>query len=314
MKHLRLLSIAIAVAGLASVAEAKPKSKAKAGAKAGAKTGAKAEAKAHVDKATKAHKEGKFDVALTELQAAYDIDPQPKLLFAIAQVQAKLGDCPAAVDNYNKFLGSTKDKQKQEVVKQAITACKDKPAGDAKPDKGDSSVFRKEKEKEKEKEATPPPPPLPAVEATPPAPPAPEPTPAPAQTPTPPPSPSPITKFDEPPKAPAPAPHHKRFYRDILGDVLVLAGVGAGAYSYIEYRAATKDLDDAEKQNSIDAYNDLVASAHDKRKLSVIFAGGGVALFGAGVLRWALHGSGESHAVAIVPTHSGGLITWSGGF
>lgn len=302
MQHLRLLSIAIAVAGLASVADAKPKAKAK----------GKGNAKAHIDKATKAHKEGKFDVALTELQAAYDIDPQPKLLFAIAQVQVKLDDCPAAIDNYNKFLESTKDKQKQEVVKQAIAACKDKDkaVAEPKPDKPDSSVFRKDKDKDKEKEPAPPPAPE-VIEATPPAPPAPEPTPAPPPAPTP----LPITKFDEPTRpAPAPTPHHKAFYRDILGDVLVLAGVGVGAYSFIEYRAATKDLDNAEHASSIDAYNDLVNSAHDKRKMSVVFAGGGVVLLGAGILRYALRSDGESHRVALVPTHSGGLITWTGGF
>src|SRR4051794_16867061 len=111
MKQLRYLSIAIALGALASPALAKPKAK--------GKGKPAATAKVHIDKATKAHKEGKFDVALTELQAAYEIDPQPKLVFAIAQVQAKLGDCPSAVDSYTKYLSTTKDKQKQAVVKQA---------------------------------------------------------------------------------------------------------------------------------------------------------------------------------------------------
>src|SRR4051812_4431964 len=134
MQH-RLLSIAITISALVSAADAKPK---KAKAKPTQQTAA---AKVHVDAATKAHKEGKFDTALTELQIAYDLSPEPKLLFAIAQVQAKLGDCSSAVDNYTKFLESTKDKKKQDVVKQAIAGCKPKDTPIAsKPDEG---VFRK---------------------------------------------------------------------------------------------------------------------------------------------------------------------------
>ena len=63
--------------------------------------------KAHIDKAMKAHKEGKFDVALEELKAAYALDPKPDLLFAIAQVYVKLDKCPDAISYYEKFLAST---------------------------------------------------------------------------------------------------------------------------------------------------------------------------------------------------------------
>src|SRR5262249_8558361 len=43
----------------------------------------KAEAKAHVERATAAHAAGRFADALEELTAAYGLDPQPELLFAI---------------------------------------------------------------------------------------------------------------------------------------------------------------------------------------------------------------------------------------
>lgn len=238
-------------------------------------------AKSHIDKATKAHKDGKFDVALNELQAAYELEPQPKLLFAIAQVHAKLGDCDSAVDNYNKFLAATKDKSKHAVVKQAITACKPKVE----------------------------PPPPPPVEAEPPPPP--PPTPEPVVEPTPPP---PVVVAPKP--APVATITTKRpFYRDVLGDVLVLGGVAVGVVSFIEYRGALADLDEAERADNINAYNDLVGSAHDKRKITLVLAGGSVMLVAAGVLRFAIHGGGETRTkVAVIPTSSGGLITWSGGF
>lgn len=105
------------------------------------------------------------------------------------------------------------------------------------------------------------------------------------------------------------------FYRDLLGDVLVVGGVALGVASFVEYRGAVSDLDDAESAPSLDAYNDLVSSAHDKRNISLALAGAGAAFFISGVVRFAVHGGGETRTtVAVVPAKSGGLITWSGGF
>jgi hypothetical protein len=241
-------------------------------------------AKSHIDKATKAHKAGNFDVALTELQAAYEIEPQPKLVFAIAQVEAKLGNCDSAIEHYTQFLSSTKDKAKQAVVKQAIAACKPKLEE-----------------------------PTPVVEEPPP-PPAPEPAPAPVVEPTPPPpqAPAPIVVAPSPPMT---VTTKRPFYHDVLGDVLVVGGVAAGVVSFIEYRGAVADLDAAESAPSLTEYNDLVGKAHDNRNLSLAIAAGSAVLLVAGVVRFAMHGGGETRtAVAVVPTRSGGLITWTGGF
>lgn len=309
--HARL-SIAIAVLALATTADAKPKAK------------PKESAKSHIDKATKAHKDGKFDVALTELKAAYEIDPEPKLLFAIAQVYAKLDDCPNAIENYEKFLAKTKDKKKQEVVKEAIAACKSKPDpfASTKPvEPAKSDVFRKEKPADPTPAPTPTPTPTPAVTTTP-TPPV-ETPPPPVETPPPTPAPTPPPTPAEPPPAPAPimqqplppvAEGHSPFYKDILGDALVVGGVAAGVVSFVEYRGALAKLDDADHAATLVNYDSDVSDAHDKRRLSLILAGGSIALIGAGVVRFALHSHGESHRVALVPTSSGGLVTWSGGF
>lgn len=282
-------------------AEAKPKPKTKA-----------QSVKAHMNRAAKAHKAKKFEVALTELEAAYAIEPQPKLLFAIAQVQAKLDRCDGAIDNYEKFLASTKDKQKQSIVKQAIASCKTKIASATPPPEPTpatpperDSVFRDQKPIE----ATPPP-----AEQKPAEPPPPEPLAEPARIDddAPPSLGAPTTSRAETP----PSRGGKPWYKDVVGDALVVGGLAAGAASVFMYLKATGELDDAESAASLDQYEDLVARAHDHRTYAVIFAGAGVVLLGGGLLRYALHDSGETRpgGVAVAPTSDGAVVTWSGGF
>ncbi|MEJ7603483.1 MAG: tetratricopeptide repeat protein, partial [Kofleriaceae bacterium] len=71
--------------------------------------GPKDQAKKHLAAATRAHGDGKYDVALTELQAAYKLDPQPELLYAIGQVYAKLGECDEAKAHYDRVLAKNTD-------------------------------------------------------------------------------------------------------------------------------------------------------------------------------------------------------------
>ena len=52
---------------------------------------AKAEAKDHLKRAGIAHKEKRYDEALTELKISYTLDPQPALLYAIGQVYVARG-------------------------------------------------------------------------------------------------------------------------------------------------------------------------------------------------------------------------------
>jgi tetratricopeptide (TPR) repeat protein len=308
---MRKLATLLIVVATATTVDAKPKPK--------------GNVKAHMDKAAKAHKAGKFEVALTELQAAYAIDPQPKLVFAIAQVYAKLDDCEAAIDHYEKFNAITKDKSKQAVVKQAIDACKqklaDKPDKPDKPDKGDS-VFRAKKPPADE---------LPTADAKP------EPEqkideePAPIEKPAEPTKPAEpareIKAFDDPPPRAKPAPpasvsttttSRKAWYRDGLGDALVITGVGATIGSFFTYRAAQNELDAAEKESgtgSLARYDEHRSNAERNQLYTFVLAGGGIALVTAGVLRYTLRGDRrETRGVAIVPTSGGGTITWTGGF
>ncbi len=280
MKHTALAMIILAVA---AAADARPAGKSKQG------------VQTHMDRAAKAHKQGNYELALTELQAAYAIDAQPKLLYAIAQVYAKLDNCAAAIDHYEQFLAAVKDRSKQAVARQAIDACKQRLA--EKPDV---------------------PEPAPAAVEAPPSEPEPPPVPPPDEAPPPSSIDAPPARA-VPPEEPAPAivtrTTHSPWYRDVVGDVLVLGGVAATVGSIVMYRGAQSDLDSAEAATSLDSYTELRDGAERKQLYTFVLAGTGVALVTAGMLRYALRDSRrETRGVASVPTGSGGLITWSGGF
>jgi hypothetical protein len=106
----------------------------------------------------------------------------------------------------------------------------------------------------------------------------------------------------------------RAWYKDVVGDALVVGGVASGALSVVMYLKAKTELDDAESASSLVGYDHLVAQAHDHRTYAVIFAGAGVVLLGGGLLRYALHDSGETRGVALAPTSGGAVVTWGGGF
>lgn len=248
MKHLLLIA---ALCAVPLVAAAGPSAK------------DKKEAKKHRAAATEAHKQEKFDVALTELKAAYALDPQPDLLFAMGQVQVKLGNCPEAIMSYEQFVASTQTAEFVDAANEAIKACQDQLA------------------------AQPPPPPPPELK--------PEPAPA-------------------PPPPVATAPEGKPFYSDVVGDVLVGAGAVATVTGVSLYFSARGTIDDAEKAPTYAEQQSLVDDAHSKRMYAVILGSVGVAAIGVGVWHFTKSASTEKTAVALVPTTTGGLVTFAGRF
>jgi tetratricopeptide (TPR) repeat protein len=251
-----------------------------------ASANAKHDAKVHIAKATKAHQEGKFEVALDELLAAYKLDPQPELLFAIAQVYGKLDRCSDAVPYYEKFLAATKDTQATEIVNQAIDACKKQLAAAQPPPV--------------EEPPPPPPPPVKVDEPPPPPPKLDEPPPPPRREDTP-------LVVVEHPAGPTP------WYRDTLGDALVGGGVLAGVVSLVMYTSAGSDLDAAEASATLAEYNQHLDDANGKRTYSLVLAGAGVALVGAGIYHYTRRDAGKS-SMAVVPQRGGGLVVLTGGF
>ncbi len=217
------------------------------------------DAKAHVARATQAHKEGRYDDARVELEAAYALTPKPEMLYALGQVNAKLGRCGDATSYFQRFAATQHDPQVAKVIDQAIASCK--PAA---------------------------PPPAASTQEPPPASPAP-----PA----------------------AASPDSAVWYRDKLGDGLVLAGVTAAIVGLVEYRSAVSDLDDAEKTTMVTRYFELVGEAHDKRTTALVLTGVGSLLIAGGVVHYALRDRGaEVRGVAVAPAPGGGLVTYQGRF
>jgi hypothetical protein len=88
---------------------------------------ARASAKKHVEAATALHKHRHWAEALDELNTAYTLDPQPELLYAIAQLHVALGDCPQAITFYERFIASKPAAPREKIARQAIEVCKTNP-------------------------------------------------------------------------------------------------------------------------------------------------------------------------------------------
>ncbi len=84
----------------------------------------RAEAHQHVERATALHKEGRFADALVELDAAYALDPQPQLQFAMGQLHARLGECREAIAAYDRFLATHPARGPAAMATEAMAACK----------------------------------------------------------------------------------------------------------------------------------------------------------------------------------------------
>jgi uncharacterized membrane protein YidH (DUF202 family) len=280
---------------------------------AGALADKKDEAKTHVAKATKLHKDGHYDEARVELEAAYALDPKPDLLYAIGQVYAKLGKCSEATTYYKRFAATQKDPEVAKVVDQAIAACK--PASDP----GAAPATPSDN------------PPAPPAATTADKPPATETKPTtsdkhPATN-----KPAATTDksasatsrpqpFASTPQVQASGAEHQRepWYKDKLGDGLVLGGVVVTIVGLVEYGRARSDLDQAEDQTAttnLARYQELVDSAHGKRAAAVVLIGAGGALITAGIVHYVIHDrTMETRGIGVAPAHGGGVVTYEGRF
>jgi tetratricopeptide (TPR) repeat protein len=85
-----------------------------------------AAAKAKVDSAAVHYSNGEFGAALADMAEAYHLDPQPDLLYSMAQLEVELGDCAGAIAHYQHYLSTSPGAKAAEASKQAIHACQDK--------------------------------------------------------------------------------------------------------------------------------------------------------------------------------------------
>jgi tetratricopeptide (TPR) repeat protein len=245
--------------------------------------GNKEDAKAHIAKATRAHKEARYDDARAELETAYRLDPKPDLLYAIGQVDAKLGDCDEAIRYYRRFTATQSDPQVARIVDEAITACSPAPAA---PGSATASAE-------------------PATERPGAAPRKPR-----------------VARRTSPagtaPSVAVVASRPSPWYRDTVGGALVAGGAAATIVGLLEYRSALSDLDaagDRASTTTLERYHELVDSAHGKRTASIVLVGAGGALITAGVVRYVVRSPALEHReVGISPARGGGVVTYRGRF
>lgn len=84
---------------------------------------AKAAAKHHIAAARSLHAKHRLPEALAELEAAYALDPQPPLLFALGQIHVQLGRCERAGLFYRRFLATRPKPADARVAREAIAGC-----------------------------------------------------------------------------------------------------------------------------------------------------------------------------------------------
>jgi tetratricopeptide (TPR) repeat protein len=85
-----------------------------------------------VKEAEEQYKQGLFDDALAKLEQATRLSPDPSIVYDIAQIKRKRGDCAAALAGYNRYLETTAptDAQRRAATRWAteMKACVDKNA------------------------------------------------------------------------------------------------------------------------------------------------------------------------------------------
>lgn len=106
--HPALSGLAITIGSLVSVAHAE----------------SRPEADEHIATATALHAEAHYAEALVELEAAYALDPQPRLLYAQGQLHGLLGECTVATDFYERFLATKPSANATHLAREAIAACR----------------------------------------------------------------------------------------------------------------------------------------------------------------------------------------------
>ena len=254
----------------------------------------KAEAMEHVQRATAHHGNGKFVEALDELTRAFELDPEPGLLYAIAQVHVKLERCSEAITFYDRFLATNPEPKAASAAHEAIAICNTKvaqpkpadPTPTKPPDVTRSSDLTEAKpfvlEPSDLRSAKPPDLISAKVEAV---------------------------AVNETPSS-----GRRAWYKDPIGGAFVGAGLASGVMGVLFYRSASSDIDAAESATSYGSSEQLVDRASSKRTYAAMAGVAGIALVGAGIVRYVLSGSSKERGLAIAPAVDGAAVTWGGRF
>ncbi len=69
------------------------------------------------------YKQKLYDAAVASMTKAYQLDPEPEFLYALAQSERMNGDCNGAIAHYEKLLDLSKDDQTKTAVKANLDLC-----------------------------------------------------------------------------------------------------------------------------------------------------------------------------------------------
>jgi tetratricopeptide (TPR) repeat protein len=227
------------------------------------------EAKQHLDLALKAYGADDYETAALEFDAAYKIDPEPSLLYGLAQAKRLGGHCDEALPIYKRYLDTKPTKSQVAAARSGIKLCEAAPKPAPPPDP-----------------VKPPDPPPPDPE-----PPDPPPPPVVADTTVTPPPPDP----PPPPPSDGPPP----WYTDKLGGALTIGGIaaaGVGVGFLVAYRGT---MDKADAAEFLDDYDALLDKATTQRRIAYTgLAVGSAAIIG-GVLVYVMRDRAPRDGVAL---------------
>jgi tetratricopeptide (TPR) repeat protein len=260
----------------------------------------RARAKRHLTKATQAYQAGRYEEARKEFTLVYSLDPQPQVLFALGQVNVKLGTCEAATTFLRKYLDTKPDEAQTAAANDALAACKAAPGGDSKVDDAQIEI-----DPVKDEPAGPP-----AAQADddsdlPPGITAPPPRPKSA--------PAPVAEPSHA-SASSSAVADRPWYRVTVGVALCGSGAVALVGSGVLYQRARAKLDDAAGTPGYEDAIGLVDDAHRLRTYSLVAAGAGIALAGGGIYYYVRRRAAGEVRVTTLPARRGALVGLAGRF
>ena len=216
-----------------------------------------AKAKVEFDRGVAAYQKQNYAAASEALAASFKIEPDPETLFAWAQSERQLERCEKSIELFGKLLDFNLPAENKKVVQEKIDECKAiisarQPA--KQPEKQPEKQPAKQPEKQPE-------PPGPSDAVAPP-----------------------------PVEQPRPGPERSPWWKDPIGDGLVVvgvAGLGVGGYYLMSAKQAEAD---SKKLDGDFKEKDALAEKHGKIG-TIAAAAGGVLLVG-GIVRYATRGGG----------------------
>jgi tetratricopeptide (TPR) repeat protein len=106
----------------------------------------------------KAYKAGKFEKAADLLREAYELYPEPLLLYNLGRAQEGLGDAEGAVESYEQYLADAKEIKDRGAIERRIATLKAQLAKQAEDEKQRQREEERRKREEEERRRNPPPP------------------------------------------------------------------------------------------------------------------------------------------------------------